>query len=381
MKQVLAKIAKIMKLMKFRTVRIVLIFSFFTFLGTISNNIWAQEKNYRDYHNLINKAEECCFIKNNVDSCFYYFTKAFSSYDFVFAKDCIEAAQIALNNNRENLLFDFLKKAFQNGFKLSNLYDITNNEGFTASFYRIDTTSNFYNRLLKMYPEARKHFIKRINFGVLNIITRIAAIDRAYKSNPYDYFTFSIFEKNFKSIDSLLKLDLFPSEKIVGIDQENIFKEMGIPFHDLNDWYDILKNLSGVKTYKSLFNLRENEISSMLVYAPLYHYDSTYTAIKMSIPHLIESGLMHPREIASLHDKYVIMFVMKAFTKGKMESFPIVSSAGSNILFFDQSKENRKNVNALRRTYNIASIETDSAKKAYEKRTGAVFYTSYKMHR
>ncbi|HMT34801.1 MAG TPA: hypothetical protein PKC41_03025 [Chitinophagaceae bacterium] len=338
--------------------------------------------NYNLYFDLINKAEKSYFLDKNVDSAYYYFNKAFKTYDFVFVKDCMEAAQIAIIHKSDKYVFEYLKKAFENGFKISKLYDIGNLAGDNSPFDEIDSTLTLYANLKNAYPKARAKFLKRINMNVLNIITKVAAIDRAFKNNPYPYFKNSLFEKNFKVIDSLLNQGLYPSEKIVGVDQVNIFKETGKNYFDLNDWYFILKDKSGAKTYQSLFDLDETEFLSRLAYVPLYHCDSAYVYLKKHAKMLISKGLMHPRELATLHDLYLSKFYIRAYERGKKNSpFGKDISEGNNILFFDISQEYRTRVNELRASYHINTVETDSAKSAFEKKHKTILFTTFIMNR
>ncbi len=337
---------------------------------------------YNVYHKYIAKAEQFCFIENNTDSSLFYFSKAFNSYDFVFVKDCIEAIQIAVIFKKDSLLMPYFKKAFENGFKISNLYNLATHDGRTGFFDYVRKKPDFYLKLDKIYPEARNVFLKRINIDVLNLITKRFAYDQSNKNSSNDSLKNDIFRKNFLLIDSLIGINLFPSEQVVGVTQHGIFKEAGKTYKELIDWYDILKStVSKINHFsESQFTIEEYALTSNMVFVLLYHYDSSYIFLEKNISKLISSGAMHPRELATLHDEYVIKYRIR---KGKKVNISFIpeKSVGPHILFFDNTQENRDKVNRKRAAYGIVPVEVDSAKHLFEEKYKASFYTKYLMHR
>src|SRR5690554_3921645 len=55
----------------------------------------ANAQSYDKYHQYILKAEEFYFLKNKADSSLVYYAKCFENFDFIFARDAINAFQIA----------------------------------------------------------------------------------------------------------------------------------------------------------------------------------------------------------------------------------------------------------------------------------------------
>ena len=93
-----------------------LLLSILCFLGHFQ--AISQKPNYEIYHGYINKAEELFFVEGKPDSSLYYYKKAFTEFDFVFAKDPLNAAQIAYFSQQP--FEEYLVKGFENGLKLSH---------------------------------------------------------------------------------------------------------------------------------------------------------------------------------------------------------------------------------------------------------------------
>jgi len=70
-------------------------------------------QSYADYHRMISTAEEYYFLENNADSAISYYQKSFETFDFVFARDAVNAFQIAYREQQP--LEYFLKTAMESG--------------------------------------------------------------------------------------------------------------------------------------------------------------------------------------------------------------------------------------------------------------------------
>src|SRR6188472_4413618 len=92
---------------------------FFYLLLIVSFKSFSQKTNYIDYHITINKAEELFFLEQKTDSALFYYDKAFKEYDFIFVKDLVNAAQIAIFSNKPYQ--KYLERGFYYGLKPSHL--------------------------------------------------------------------------------------------------------------------------------------------------------------------------------------------------------------------------------------------------------------------
>jgi hypothetical protein len=74
-----------------------LLFILFLLKSVISNG-----QSYDEYHRMIITAEEYYFLENNVDSSLSYYQRCFEIFDFAFARDAVNAFQIAFkeDNNK-----------------------------------------------------------------------------------------------------------------------------------------------------------------------------------------------------------------------------------------------------------------------------------------
>lgn len=91
----------------------IILFIFFPF------SLFCQNKDYFEYHKHINKAEELFFLYKQTDSALYYYDKVFESFDFIFAKDLVNAAQISIYTNKPYQ--KYIEQGFEYGLKLEHL--------------------------------------------------------------------------------------------------------------------------------------------------------------------------------------------------------------------------------------------------------------------
>ncbi len=197
----------------------------------------SQKPNYELYHHYINTAEELFFVENKPDSSLYYYKKAFSEFDFVFAKDPLNAAQIAYFSHQP--FEEYLIKGFENGLKLSHLASIK-------------LFNPLYNNLLNdkslqyKYSVCRTKYIKRLDLNYLSLVYEKAIKDQIDKKKE-NYNDIKL--KNLEEWLTMIQLKGFPADKIVGLDDKSIFSETGNPEKD----FDQLK----IK-YSNIFDLLYN---------------------------------------------------------------------------------------------------------------------------
>ena len=188
------------------------------FLILFSISLYSQEfkTDYFFYHNQINKAETFLYKENNVDSCFYYYDKTFKEFDFIFVKDLVNAAQIAKLNKKEYK--KYIIQGFENGLKLNHL------ESFLI-FKKEVSSLQKDKELLAKYNEGRKKYLARIDFEYLDKVYNIVigeSVNRYLRKENYIHKL----EYEFSVLSGLIKKKGFPGDRLLGIADSTIFREI-----------------------------------------------------------------------------------------------------------------------------------------------------------
>lgn len=315
----------------------------------MTNLLNGQSNDYTIYHDYINKAETFYFLNNNVDSCFYYYDKAFEEFDFVFVKDVANSVQLACYHKRA--FNHYLYKGFENGLKLTHFQDIP----VMAEVYPQLINDK---ELKKKYEEKRKKYIETINFDYLLQIYDMYLRDQVYKNIGGPEYE-RIQEKDMIDLKAWTKQKGFPGEKVLGIADQKIFSEKGLSDFDLN-------NRSNNK-FKRNFNIQEEFLYSPYVFYVMYHNPCTYQLWQNYWRELIKKGEVHPRTVGVLYD--TIFDRHKPFNCSKGSPYK-----GLFLLdpFCDYKRLpwNEESVNKIRAEWQIVPLSVDRKMAEYEKCLG-----------
>lgn len=318
---------------------------------------YSQKNDFRIYHTNINKAEELFFMEQKSDSALYYYDKTFTSFDFIFAKDLVNAAQIALFSKKPFL--KYIEKAFDYGLKLELLEDY-------PLFKKILPTLKKDKKLLEKYKIARLNYLKKIDFDYLDWLYKIAIKDQKDKRKKFYQYTDVIR----KTTNSLLDLTLkkgFPGDRIIGLSDSLIFKEIKKPWLDL---YEQRKNDSTLFYMNLAKNLASTEYNMVL----LVHNPCSYFLYKDILLKEMINGNMHPREIGLIYDNTYRFIDISAYYC-KLKDLKGVYRLNT---FTDYSKQNNiTQTNEMRKKLYIVSTFIDEKKKEYEKKYGFVLFTGF----
>lgn len=328
-----------------------------------STTIYA--KDYYDYHRAINKAEEHIFVNNKIDSGINLYTQIFKEFDFVYAGDCLIAIQIALYANNEKAFLNFTEKAFQNGLMLRNfkkVYYIKHH-----AFYLKDTA-----RFIALYKSSRPHYLARIDTAALKKIHALKAEDQLVKNNikwPNGQYEsereykrrYTPFIEN--TIVELKKIAFekgFPSDKIVGIDQSDIMRELKLSAPDMMEYWWKNKNRNECNIVQSQFQSDEEYLFSDYHIPPMIHHPKVYDIFdEQFYRQQIKLGNIHPKDVAFLHDNtYINGMHTPDLPTGR--DFFGVGVKGVNAP--NDRKLNDSAINECRLKWFIAPIENDRAK-------------------
>ncbi len=313
---------------------------------------FSQIPDYRIYHSYINKAEELFFIEGKADSSLYYYKRAFTNFEFVFAKDALNAAQIAFFSQKP--FREFLLKGFENGLKLSHLVSV---RIFNPVYNRLlnDTT------LQNAYSVCRAKYIKRLELDYLSYVYEKALKDQVDK-NKTDYD--AIKTANLEEWRTRIKLKGFPGDKIVGLDDKTIFSETGNPAKDLDQLETKYGNTLGYLT-------TDDEIlSSKFIMIMLVHNQCSFQELQTTFAALITKGEIHPREVGLLYDNQFRTGVNSTY-------YRCTIPRASNGLFYlnmfckyDQLVCSPEQADNLRKKWFIVPLSVDKVKKEYEQKYG-----------
>lgn len=308
--------------------------------------------NYWFYHDYINKAECFYFIDNDVDNSLYYYDKTFSSFNFIFVKDAVNALQIASFNDKPNE--KYLIKGFENGLKLEHLKDIP-------------VLKNVYTQLcndtsiLKKYAEARSKYLSTVDFDYLSLMYKKAIEDQINKHlSNYD----QIKKEEINYWIKVIPIKGFPSSKLIGIEDANIFGEIGKPENDLDNYklkFD--ENLS-------YFTVDNNILSSQFIIYILIHNQCAFAELEHLFKDLIKKGEIHPREVGLLYDNMFRLNVNSNVYRCDLNKYK-----GKGMFYLNRFCEydnylDWEKTDALRKEWGIVSLTVDKNKKYYEKEHG-----------
>lgn len=337
------------------------ILSFIFFLFTTS----IHAKDYSDYHKAINRAEELIFVNNKIDSGIHLYTSIFKEFDFVYAGDCLIALQIALYANNEKAFLNFTEKAFQNGLMLRNFKKVHYIKHH--SLYLKDTS-----KFIQLYKSNRPHYLSRIDTAALKKIHALRAEDQLVKNNvrwpngqleserEYKRRYTPLIEKTIAELKKIAFEKGFPSDKIVGVDQADIMRELELTAPDMMEYWWRNKNRNESIISKSQFQSDEDYLYSYYCIPPIIHHSKVYDIFdeKFYIQQ-IKLGNIHPKDVAVFHDN--------TYTNGlHTPDVPKGRCFFGCVLMAENKANDRKvkdsSINECRAKWFIAPIENDRAK-------------------
>lgn len=315
-----------------------------------ANVLAAQD--YTIYHRLVNNAERCFFLKGNTDSALRYYDSAFKEFDFVFVKDCYMAAQIAYSQ-KDKRYIAYMRKGFAHGLQPWHMK-------MAPVFAPLVKDSVGMMRNFKDYRSLRKRYLQGIKVSVLKKITEMAAKDQTEKRFPTEQYV-PILTSNVRHIEELIKHVGFPGDKLIGISQQDILKELGYPGIDIVDY-----------PWGKGFTDDDSSLGQCCIIPLLQHRDCTYLLFHPYWDQLIRSGQVHPRDVALLHDWMLLHWLQTE--KQQKEWFIAYGCPPEGVgdgcysvnAWYDHAsnKCDPRITDSLRASLYIVSLEVDSAKYA-----------------
>ncbi len=301
--------------------------------------VFSQILNYEVYHDSINIAESI-FLRGDNKASIELYTRIFKKYPFVFAKDCLIAAQIALYDKDTTSALFFTNRAIRQGVKIAFFSKLPIYKDFIKSFS--------WKRIKKDYKSIRIEYFKSIDFerkkfwaSRYNLEQELKNIEtlNAYKVKMLD---------NVNAIVEECKTIGYPGEKILGIDDALLSVKRG-----------------------------ENDISSDYAYYSLLHHSCSYSWLKKYFETEIKKGNIHPRQCAYLGD--FLKIIRKSAGNDGCDTSIYPNS------YIDWTKKcsnvEKIDVNILRYKFHICSIEQELEKEKFEDKTGIKLFFGAGMNR
>ncbi|MBA3829458.1 MAG: hypothetical protein H0X33_11020 [Taibaiella sp.] len=283
-------------------------------------------KDYLDYHAYINKAETY-LVDNKIDSCFYYYDKAFAEFDFVFVKDAFIAAQAGIKHNDARRVVQYLIKGALNGMRADciNTCVIFDAMKETALYVKVrlgmDSAYDIY---------SRTHDTKLANEWAQRF-----SLDLDAKDNGSTTEHKGIVADNAKAVKELMKIKGFPGEKILG------------PIDDCRD----------MGNYHAMISLLE--------------YDCGVAEMHDQLWEAVKRGELHPRDFAALCEAEKDMEQHKdTRAVANPACYTKLQPRGLYFQLNDFKKNNAKTGEAEKNrvTHGICTIDTDRKKVALAER-------------
>ena len=318
------------------------------------------ELKYLYYHECIRTIENDFFEKRDTTkNILARYSELFEEYDFVYLQDCYTAMQLAILLGDEQYFMKFAEIATKNGLNKSNL-----------SNFRYILQSDFYRNneaaISSLITVNRPHYLSRINKELLTEVIKIYALDQAQK-NGFPGESFAHYNDRYKkaynaelmTLLELVKKYGMPCDRLIGVDQNDILKELGVHDKDLKDYYKMYKEAYNT-TYnvtRSQYELEDQFAASTLLIPLMWHGHCSYSTLRPFLKDELEKGNIHPRDIAIIKDEdYRTMNVCETARDS------VYYNIGNELLL----KLPRQKVNLYRTRNFICSLESDSVKIIYQ---------------
>ncbi len=283
-----------------------------------------QDTNYWHYHELIYKAECAMFDKHDVDACFQYYDQAFNNFEFNYAHDLVNAAQLAHYYHRDYM--KYLKRAVLFGVRPLHLSGIPIWRKSYVTVYKEFLT---YFRS-KEGQTMRQQYLATINQEYLAWTYRFVLREMKYRRSSHGAEYWDRFNQWDEELLRKIKEYGFPGAKLIGVDDSLLYKDlqneelnfnrlvrMGADSLCLGLKTDMLKiSIDGKKTWIKKEDMPKDDCPELdvngssscaqkwfFVYmahnpCPLKIFEATYDEIA--------KGNLHPREYADMLDGAMI---------------------------------------------------------------------------
>ncbi len=342
----------------------------FTLILLLTSIFWypINAQDYRQYHTERIQADKDIFVNQNLQKGLSVYRTLFKKYDFVFLSDCITALQIALFANDEKAFLEITEKATKNGLLPRHLLKLNYVKQHPLYLKNKE-------QIIAFYRKNRQHYLARLDTAALKKMYRLYAFDQTQK-NPRKGEDVIAYKRRYKrelgqtinEFRALVREKGFPGEKLIGVDQKDIMKELKTGAPDIADYYSLYKDIGRFSTEQ--IALDERAFSTTILGPIIVHYSFSYNAkaVHELLPdelyfREVTKGNIHPNYFAAFND----CAYMDALDDTKIpdlqkgdRDFGFESLHAGNNLIIPQNE-----VNKFRVKYYLSPLEVAKAKRKF----------------
>jgi hypothetical protein len=333
------------------TFYLLLILSFFAFKCDAKN-----EHDYLHYHECIRGIENDFFQNGDTSKgILARYLDLFEDYDFLYLQDCYTAMQLAIFLHDESHFMKFMEKATKNGLNKSNL-----------SHFQYIVASSYYRKNEKaidsIITENRPFYLSRINKDLLTEVVKLYGLDQAQKNclpkesmvNCNSRYK-EAYKITLKKMLDLIREYGIPSDRQIGVDQDDLLTELGVYHKSLMHSYDLYKDYYNITS--SQYHLEDRVAASTLLIPLMWHGNCSWLALKPFLKEQLKKGNIHPRDIAIIKDED-----FRSLNICKVTKDSLYFNIGNEQLL----KLSTPTIDSNRARNFICSMESDSVKLVYE---------------
>lgn len=291
-------------------------------------------QDYSSYHEKINRAEE--FLgQEDFQAALALYQEVVDSFDFVFVKDVLVAAQIAAFLNRPQETTKWLQEGFSRGLRKDCVKDIKIFDSYVAS--------SEWKYVLQDYQSVRKGYLGTIDFEASKEWAK--RYEREQKTKGKEFYR-DVVVRNFERIEEYTKRGEFPGDRQIGVDYSRLSKD-----------------------------LTDCDLGNSKVIVTLLHQPYAYSSLEEDLEAAVLSGDLHPREYAMIYvfeqTKQSVLY------KNSLQEDVTIETLHFN-LPFQATHKDLDRVNADRARFLLGTVETEAAKKALEEKYGFNLFFGYR---
>ncbi|MCH2229265.1 MAG: hypothetical protein MK105_02880 [Crocinitomicaceae bacterium] len=182
-------------------------------------------QDYYEYYEGINQAK-ISLIEDKLEQSLNHYHRTFEQFDFVFARDCFNALEVASKVGNQNQADYFLRRCLKQGIELSFLE--------RYSLLTALKATPFWTKILSDKDSLRQIYLQNVNWElrkeVIEMFTEDQEIRDLADKNRFNIFKKKKLSQQFIEIDRKLVQRLiqiteeygFPGEKLIGIDHHTM---------------------------------------------------------------------------------------------------------------------------------------------------------------
>ncbi|MCH2224843.1 MAG: hypothetical protein MK066_08755 [Crocinitomicaceae bacterium] len=190
---------------------------------------YSFSQDYYEYYEGVNKAK-LSLIEDSLEKGVKHYFETFEKFDFVFARDCFNALEVASKIGNFDKIDCFFRRCLIQGIEFSFLEQ----KSILTDF----KNTSAWPEILLVKDSLRSIYENNVNWEIRDEINTIFAKDQAIRDltdkNRFNIFRIRKLNKQFEEVDRKLVLRMiqitkeygFPGEKLIGLDTDSMHQKM-----------------------------------------------------------------------------------------------------------------------------------------------------------